>query len=410
MKIAQPWLELREELKALKIKMPKFPLLLEWEELEFHFEQLKLPNQHPELDLRRHLAKAVARTWAHMHGRNPRKYYFGRWERRILAAIAVLLLLLIARRSHGQTQNSNIVSVGGNAVSNAVPVSGTVTASPSGTYQIDIEKYLGATIGASNALHVQPGNGATFSVTFPSAQSVNISNTPSVGQNGAPWSQNVTQFGGNAVVTGTGASGVGVPRITVSSDSAIAQGTAAALSAAWPVKVTDGTNVMPTQDIAARAGFHKVTDGTNTAAVKAASTAAAAADPSLVVAISPNGGNLCLNPSATLNSLSTAMSTTSATQIIALSGSTRIYICSVAFGLGAGTSPTFTLEYGTGTNCGTGTTTILPATPILVSSPSSASWFVMQTPFWVTPSGQALCYVLGGTSPTGRLLLTYVQG
>ena len=36
------------------------------------------------------------------------------------------------------------------------------------------------------------------------------------------------------------------------------------------------------------AAFHKVTDGTNTSAVKAASTAAVAADPALVVAISPN--------------------------------------------------------------------------------------------------------------------------
>jgi hypothetical protein len=67
-----------------------------------------------------------------------------------------------------------------------------------------------------------------------------------------------------------------------------AQGTAAALSGHWPVQITDGTNTMPTADVAARAQFHKITDGTNTAAVKAASTAAVATDPALVVAISPN--------------------------------------------------------------------------------------------------------------------------
>jgi hypothetical protein len=66
------------------------------------------------------------------------------------------------------------------------------------------------------------------------------------------------------------------------------QGTAAARSGAWPVKVTDGANTMPTGDAAARALFHKLTDGTNTATVKAASTAAAAADPALVVTLSPN--------------------------------------------------------------------------------------------------------------------------
>ena len=37
--------------------------------------------------------------------------------------------------------------------------------------------------------------------------------------------------------------------------------------------------------------FHKITDGTNTAAVKAASTAPVATDPALVVAISPNSVN-----------------------------------------------------------------------------------------------------------------------
>ena len=45
---------------------------------------------------------------------------------------------------------------------------------------------------------------------------------------------------------------------------------------------------MPTMDAVARAGFLKVTDGTSTATVKAASTAAVATDPALVVAVSPN--------------------------------------------------------------------------------------------------------------------------
>lgn len=66
------------------------------------------------------------------------------------------------------------------------------------------------------------------------------------------------------------------------------QGTPNSLANRWTVQVTDGTNTMPTMDVAARAGFQKVTDGTNTAAVKAASTAAVATDPALVVAVSPN--------------------------------------------------------------------------------------------------------------------------
>lgn len=43
----------------------------------------------------------------------------------------------------------------------------------------------------------------------------------SVSQSGAPWSQNVTQFGGTNISTGTGAGGLGIPRVTVSSDSSV---------------------------------------------------------------------------------------------------------------------------------------------------------------------------------------------
>jgi hypothetical protein len=54
-------------------------------------------------------------------------------------------------------------------------------------------------------------------------------------------------------------------------------------------KVTDGTNTMPTGDAIARAIYHLITDGTNgPVAVKAASTAPAAADNALVTVLSPN--------------------------------------------------------------------------------------------------------------------------
>lgn len=54
-------------------------------------------------------------------------------------------------------------------------------------------------------------------------------------------------------------------------------------------QVVDGSgNVSPAADTAARSQFQRITDGTNTATVKAASTAAVASDTALVVAISPN--------------------------------------------------------------------------------------------------------------------------
>lgn len=48
------------------------------------------------------------------------------------------------------------------------------------------------------------------------------------------------------------------------------QGTAAALASAWPVKVTDGTNIMPTADANTRPLFTRITDGTTNLPVGAA--------------------------------------------------------------------------------------------------------------------------------------------
>ena len=57
-------------------------------------------------------------------------------------------------------------------------------------------------------------SGGTTSVTV-------TSGTVTANQGGAPWSQNVTQFGSSAVATGTGVGGAGIPRVTVSSDSTL---------------------------------------------------------------------------------------------------------------------------------------------------------------------------------------------
>jgi len=78
--------------------------------------------------------------------------------------------------------------------------------------------------------------------------------TNSCTQGTTPWVNNVTQFGSSNVVNGTGTSGSGIPRVTVSNDSKIV---------AW--------------------------DGTNTTTIKPASTAPAATDTAFVVGLSPNG-------------------------------------------------------------------------------------------------------------------------
>ncbi len=79
-------------------------------------------------------------------------------------------------------------------------------------------------------------------------------------------STNVSQVNGVTALTGNGVTGTGSLRVTIASD-----------NTAFSVNANQ-----------AGTWSNRVTDGTNTAAVKAASTAAVAADPALVVAISPN--------------------------------------------------------------------------------------------------------------------------
>jgi hypothetical protein len=109
---------------------------------------------------------------------------------------------------------------------------------------------------------------------------------------------------------GTAVNPTDIRALTLSDVVTSAQGTAAAIAGAWPVKVTDGTNSMPTGDSVSRALFQKVTDGTNTAAVKAASTAPLATDPALVVSISPNSTLTATNPSIGSNNAASPTSST----------------------------------------------------------------------------------------------------
>lgn len=58
---------------------------------------------------------------------------------------------------------------------------------------------------------------------FPGTQPVSGTVTANQGSaNATPWNDNIAQFGGSAVVTGAGAGGAGIPRVTISNDSSLA--------------------------------------------------------------------------------------------------------------------------------------------------------------------------------------------
>lgn len=69
-----------------------------------------------------------------------------------------------------------------------------------------------------------------------------VSGTVAVTQSTSPWVDNITQFGGTNISTGTGASGAGIPRVTVSNDSNIL----ATQSGTWNITNVSGTISLPT--------------------------------------------------------------------------------------------------------------------------------------------------------------------
>lgn len=122
----------------------------------------------------------------------------------------------------------------------------------------------------------------------------------------------------------------------------------------------------------------------------------------LTVSFSPVN-TVSSDPCNTAIKSSVAISITSATttQLIALSAGQHIYVCGVALSSVGGTS---TFEYGTGSSCGTGTTSLtgpFPASSTVILSGAETKF--------TAPVGNALCLVSGtSTSATGGVL-TYVQ-
>jgi hypothetical protein len=101
-------------------------------------------------------------------------------------------------------------------------------------------------------------------------------------------------------------------------------------------------------------------------------------------------GNVGSDPSfgkGTPASVAINVSTATTTQLVAISGSTAIYVTS--FDVIAGGTGNITFEYGTGTNCGTGTTALTGAYPLTAQagiSKGSGVGTILKV-----PAGNALC-------------------
>lgn len=214
---------------------------------------------------------------------------------------------------------------------------------------------LGQALSAASAPVVIASDQSSIPVTLTAGGTVSAT------QGTSPWVDNVSQFGGSAVVTGTGVSGAGIPRVTVSSDSSLSLNASAAIigtvsidqttpgvtngvqvnaalpaggnnigsvsqgSSPWVDNVSQfgGSNVV-TGIGASGAGIPRVSlsndskvigwDGTNQITIEPASTAALATDTSLVVQISPNQASIPTSQGTNSNASLSARQTVTAVE------------------------------------------------------------------------------------------------
>jgi len=79
------------------------------------------------------------------------------------------------------------------------------------------------------------------------------------------------------------------------------------------------------------------------------------------------------------------------TQIVPISGTTKIRVCSATFFPSTSTAGSIDLVYGTGASCGTGTTTLTGAVTLPAAAVVSIPLSIPSTGPLITPAGQALC-------------------
>ena len=209
--------------------------------------------------------------------------------------------------------SSDVITVQGDASGTPIPISGTVTLA---TGSLEIGAVDQGT-GGSSAWLVD-GSAVTQPVSatalpLPSGAST-AAKQPALGTAGSP-SSDVITVQGSASMTALKVDGSGVTQpvsgsVSVSNFPATQPVSATALPLPAGAATSANQTTLGSQTT-------KINDGTNTAAVKAASTAAIATDPALVVAISPN------NPVAVSSSVIKA-STAALSSVAAATSSTTL--------------------------------------------------------------------------------------
>lgn len=226
------------------------------------------------------------------------------------------------------------------------------------------------TIAAGLDVNIKNASLPVTGTFWQATQPVSIASLPALPAN---QSVNVAQINGVTPLMGTGATGTGAQRVTVAVDSATVAG-----SASLPA----GTNLI------GKAGIDQTTPGTTNGVQDAATSATGAAVPSKAQLAGARSGANIVELIQASASVALTGNTATTTQLVALSGSTKIYVTSFDF-LSVGTA-NVKFVYGTGSNCGTGTTDLTGNYNLTAQSGMAKGNGL--GPVLVVPAGNALCW------------------
>ena len=277
------------------------------------------------------------------------------------------------------------------------------------------------------------GSGGTFPVTgavsnASSAVATSSTNIGSVtynyGFNGTTWDQlqvdgskylkvNATNFPAS-IATGTGAQGATVPRFTVATDTATIAGSAVGTAGSASTNVVTVQGIASGTSVPVSAASGSIASGAIASGAIASGAVASGAFASGAFAagsfVNATAGDPCMFAKKT--NLAISQNGTSSVQLIALSGSTTIYVCSLS--LVAAGATTVAITTGTGTACVTGNAAVIGSTTANIANSMSFAangGMTLGNGGNTIASGAAsseLCMVLG-TSVYVSGNLTYVQ-
>ncbi len=263
---------------------------------------------------------------------------------------------------------SGTVSITANSAVNVAQINGVTTTTGNGVSGTGVQR---VTLASDSTGQVTLAAGANTIGALTANQSVNTA-----------------QVNGVTVLTGTGATGTGAQRVTVATDSATVAGSAS---------IPAGTNLM------GKVGLDQTTPGTTNGVQDASTSATGSAVPAKASFMGANSAGNLTGLIQADSSASVSISTATTTQIVALSSTKKIYV--TAYSLIAGGTGNVTFEYGTGSNCGTGTTVLTGALPLVANSGIATGSGL--GPVLVVPASNALCILTSaGVQISGSVAYT----